>query len=346
MTISDELMRGGLTPEHDLVFTQCPTDPEMRESTSMWLYEENGRFALPRIGIEAEASSWDNRRVQGNFAIAGGRIMNGAGMGAAHSPFGPDGHPTVLGAGPLACRCREPFRTWQVRWDGLVIASTVDRQIAKTIDPENRIPVQFDIELTMAAPAWVQDNSPEKVAQMSEADAREAGNMGIGWRFEQLLRAEGTFTFDGATHDFRGTGLRIKRQSVRPMTGFAGHCWQSAIFPDGRGFGYIAYPTREDGYQFNEAFIWQDGRMYEAKATKIPWLRRIVGEGDDCSLELESELGTTRIAGISALNTFRIGNPDIGGLNLHQGGVKYTWDGQSAYGMIERSSHESLTTIG
>jgi hypothetical protein len=346
MTIPDELMRGGLTPEHDLLFTQCPADPEMRESTSMWLYDESGRFALPRIGIEAEASSWDNRRVQGNFAFAGGRIMNGAGMGAAHSPFGPDGLATVLGAGPLACTCIEPFRTWRVQWDGPVLDGTVDQQITKTLDPANRIPVQFDLELTMAAPAWVQDNSPEKVAQMSEADAIAAGNMGIGWRFEQLLRAEGTFSFDGQTHPFKGTGLRIKRQSVRPMAGFAGHCWQSAIFPDERGFGYIAYPKRKDGYQFNEGFIWQDGKMYEAKATKIPWLRRIVGAGDDCSLELESELGITRIAGVSALNTFRVGNPDIGGLNLNQGGAKYTWDGQSAYGMMERSSHESLTTIG
>jgi hypothetical protein len=346
MTIADEVMRGGLTPEHDLVFSERPSNPEMRESTSMWLYDDSGRFALPRIGIEAEAASWDNRRVQGNFAIAGGRVLNGAGMGAAHSPFGPDGRPTVLGAGPLSCRCIEPFRKWQVRWEGLVIDTTVDQQITKTVDGDNRVPVEFDLELTMAAPAWVQDNSPEKVALMSDADAREAGNMGIGWRFEQLLRAAGTFTYDGQVHEFRGTGLRIKRQSIRPMTGFAGHCWQSAIFPDGRGFGYIAYPTRDDGYQFNEAFVWQDGKMHKAEATKIPWLRRIIGEGDDCSLELESDLGTTRITGVSALNTFRVGNPDIGGLNLNQGGAKYTWDGQSAYGMMERSSHESLTTIG
>lgn len=346
MTISETAWTGGLTPEHDLVFPSQPADPEMRESSSIWLYEENGRFGFPRFGIEAEASSWDNRRVQGNFAIAGGRVMNGAGMGAAHSPFGPDGRPTILGAGPLELRCIEPFRTWRARWDGLVVDGTVDQQIARSIDPDNRIPVQFDIELTMAAPAWVQDNSPEKVAQMSEADAREAGNMGIGWRFEQLLRGEGTFTLDGTEHAFKGVGLRIKRQSVRPMTGFSGHCWQSAIFPDGSGFGYIAYPARPDGSQFNEAFIYRDGRMYPARATKIPWLRRIVGEGDDCSLELESELGTTRIAAETALCTFRVGNPDIGGLNLNQGGAKYTWDGQTAFGMIERSSHESLTTFG
>ena len=272
--------------------------------------------------------------------------MNGAGFGAAHAPFGPDARPTVLGAGPLSFRCIEPFRKWVTRWDGMVLDGTVDQQIANTLDESTRIPIKFDIELTMAGPAWVQDNSPEKVAQMSEADAIEAGSMGIGWRFEQLVRGEGQFTFDGKTHDFKLTGLRIKRQSVRPMAGFRGHCWQSAIFPDGRGFGYIAYPTREDGYAFNEAYLYVDGKMYPAKATKIPWLRRIVGEGDDVSLELDSELGTTRIGGLTALSLFRVGNPDIGGLNLQQGGVKYDWDGQTAYGMIERSSPETQTTIG
>jgi len=72
----------------------------------------------------------------------------------------------------------------------------------------------------------------------------------------------------------------------------------------------------------------------------------MVFEGDDVSVELQSELGLTRITGVTALSTFRVGNPDIGGLNLQQGGARFTWDGQSAYGMVERSSHESLTTIG
>jgi hypothetical protein len=40
-----------------------------------------------------------------------------------------------------------------------------------------------------------------------------------------------------------------------------------------------------------------------------------------------------------------VGNPDIGGLNLQQSGALYRWGDQTAYGMIERSSHESLTTI-
>lgn len=45
-------------------------------------------------------------------------------------------------------------------------------------------------------------------------------------------------------------------------------------------------------------------------------------------------------------STFRLGNPDTGGLTLLQSGARYRWDGMEAYGMIERSAHESLITIG
>jgi hypothetical protein len=99
-------------------------------------------------------------------------------------------------------------------------------------------------------------------------------------------------------------------------------------------------------YSYNDAVIFKDGKQYPARVTKAPLLRRIVARGDDVSVELESALGTTHIKGVTALSTFRIGNPDIGGLNLQQGGALYTWDDQRAYGMVERSSHESLTTIG
>lgn len=344
--LTDALRTGGLTPEHDLFFTRKPADPEMRESTSMWLFEETGAFGFPRFGIEAEAASWTFRRVQGNFALAGGRILNGAGMGVAHAPVAPNGRPEILGAGPLQFRCIEPFRKWRTTWDGSVIDGTVEQQIHKKLDPSRRISVRFEIELEIAGPAWVQDNSPEKVAQMPEADAIDAASMGIGWRFEQLVRGQGQFTIDGRIRDFNTTGLRIKRQSVRPLGGFRGHCWQSALFPDGSGFGYIAYPPRADGKALNEGYVFKDGRFYPARAVEIPWLRRIVGEGDDVSLALESELGITRITGRTTLSTFRVGNPDIGGLNLQQGGVRYRWGEQTAYGMIERSSHESLTAIG
>jgi hypothetical protein len=90
--------------------------------------------------------------------------------------------------------------------------------------------------------------------------------------------------------------------------------------------------------------IHKDGRLYPARIVNAPFLRRIVASGDEMVLELESELGRTVIEGTTALSTFRIGNPDIGGLNFQQGGALFRWGNQKAYGMCERSTHESLTT--
>jgi hypothetical protein len=75
-------------------------------------------------------------------------------------------------------------------------------------------------------------------------------------------------------------------------------------------------------------------------------LRRIVAKDDDVSIELESELGRTRIEGVTTHSTFQINNPHMGGLSLQQGGALYSWGDQRAYGMIERSSDPSLTTFG
>ena len=85
--------------------------------------------------------------------------------------------------------------------------------------------------------------------------------------------------------------------------------------------------------------------MHRARATRIPFLRNITPRGDDVSLELESDLGVTRIEGSTTLSTFHIGNPGVNGLSNQQSGVRYSWDGMTTYGMIERSSPADLTKI-
>jgi hypothetical protein len=345
MTIPIEQMMGGLAPEHELFFASRPENPEMRESTSVWIYEEGGEFAFPRCGIEAVASSWDKHQVHASFSFADGRVLDGHGEGAPHSPFGPDGRPTVLGAGPLSFRCIEPFRKWRVIFDGAAVDGRLSEMIAGALDADRRIPVRFEVEMTMATPCWVQDNSPEKVAKLTGAKADDALAMGLGWRLEHLFRGDGVYTVDGKSRDFKAVGSRIKRQSVRGLGGFHGHCWQSALFPDGRAFGFIAYPPLADGTPaYNEGYVYQDGRMYPARAVKAPWLRRIGSGSDDVSLELESDLGVTRISAMTALTTIRPEQP-MPSYYLHQGGARYTWDGLSAYGMIERSGPASQMTF-
>lgn len=324
---------GGLSPEQDLLFPEPPPDPEMRESVSIWMYEETGAYGFPRLAIEALGTAWSEREIQANFAFREGRVLIGSGKGEAPPVMGPDGRPSVIGGGPLTFRCLEPFRRWTVSFEGTAADLNVADQIANTVDYSRRTPVRLEVEMTMVTPAWVQGSLLKQAADLL---GQVEGSFMGGFRYEHLFRAEGTYEIDGKTRPFKGTGLRIHRQGVRVIDGFWGHCWQSAVFPSGRAFGYIAYPPRPDGSpSYNEGYLYQEGRMIPARVTKAPWLTKLVGSGDDVTFEFESELGRTVIEGESALSTFVVGG--MPGLNLQQGGALYRWNGESAYGMLERS---------
>ena len=348
---------GGLEEGLDYMFPTRPTDPEMRESASIWLFEENGRFGFPRIGIEAQGAVWDTHRFDCNFAFADGRVLRESVRAPTLSPIDSDGKPTILGAGGLKFRCIEPFRRWQVSYDGEAFDGRVEEQIRsqfavyadgnrdKGLEGRRRAPLSFDVEIEMVTPAWAADYREDKLANFSEKEKIDAGLMGFGWRIEHLFRGAGEFRLDGEVQTFKAQGSRIHRQSVRPLGEFRGHCWQSAVFPDGRAFGYIAYPPRADGTTYNEGYVYQDGKMHHARATRIPFLTNIMPMGDDVSLELESDLGITRIEGSTTLCTFHMGNPGVASMNNQQSGVRYTWDGMTSYGMIERSYPADKTRI-
>lgn len=336
--MTEEEWRGGLAPHYDYMLAGKPEDPAMRESASIWLFEENGEFALPRVGIEGVGAVWENHRVDMNAVLRGGRVMiELGGVGQTHSPIAEDGKPRILGSGGLRFECVEPYHKWRITYDGTPVDTTTGAMIALGVDPNRTAPLAFAVDIEMVTPCWVQDNTPEKLVGLNEREMDDARSMGLGYRMEHQFRGTGTLTVDGKTRDFRCVGNRIHRQSVRPLEGFRGHCWQAAVFPDGRAFAFIAYPPGEDGSTYNEGYVFQDGRMVPAVATKIPWLDSMIAEGEDMSLELTSELGVAKISGVGCLNTFKAGIAEMPGFVLNQGGAKYTWDGQTAYGMVERS---------
>jgi hypothetical protein len=340
-------MTGGLALEDDFFLPEPPEYSWVREGTSFWIFADDGSFGIPRIGVEAEPVSWENRRYQANFAFKDGRVLQDAGAGTMHPVIDDSGRPAVLGAGPITFRCVEPFRRWQVGFDGAASDTHLTNQIAGQLQGAPRIPLRYEIELEMVVPAFLQDCRPEAFFRRGKGEQRDGLSVGLGWRIEQLFKGAGWLEVDGTRRDFSASGMRVKRRSVRTDGLFLrGHCWQTAVFPDGRAFGYLAYPPHDDGHApWNQGFIWQDGRMYPAKARNMPWLRRVTASGDDVSLELESELGVTRIAGTTTLSTCRVSSKEMWGLDLQQSGVRYEWDGQTAYGMIERSARPDQTVI-
>lgn len=331
-------LSGGLDPAREYFLIDQPA-PDIRDSASFWVYDDAGFVGFPRIGVEAVGSKWRDHQYQVNVAFADGRVFRIRESGARHTPFGPAGTPSVLGAGPLEFRCVRPFELATASFAGVAMQTSTEA-LSRGERDGLWVDVEFHIEATMAAPPWENGTLSEEAARHMTSSI-EGVFMG-GARFEQLFRAAGFVRIGAEEHRFAGSGTRVRRQGPREMAGFWGHCQQSAVFPSGRGFGYIAYRPHPDGTgSYNEGYVFTgDGDLLPARVVQAPWLTTPPAIGDDVSLVLESELGLTEIAGTTTVSVFNLGDPLSGNAlaALHQGGVRYSWDGETASGAIERST--------
>lgn len=329
---------GGLRAAQEYFLVERPAD-DMRDSASFWAYDDTGFVGLPRIGIEAIGSNWSQHQYQVNVALADGRVFRVRDLGDRHSSFDADGMPSVLGAGPLEFRCVRPFQLSTASFSGTALQTSSDA-LVRGERGGHPVRLEFHIEAAMAAPPWANGSMSHEAAQHLDS-AIEGAFMG-GNRFEQLFRATGFLRVDGEEHPFSGTGTRVRRQGAREMAGFWGHCQQSAVFPSGKGFGYIAYRPRPDGTDsYNEGYVFTgDGSLMPARVVSAPWLSAPPAIGEDVSLVLESAIGITEIAGTTTVSILNLGDPSSANAlaALHQAGVRYTWDGESASGALERST--------
>ena len=277
-------LTGGIDPAREYMFAERPADPEMRDSVSFWVFDDSGRVGLPRVGVEAVASNWDEHSIQVNVAFPDGRVYRLRDEGRSWPVEGRDGKPAVLGGGPLGFTCVKPFDAWTMTFDGKAVQTTsADLAAGRKDGP--LVDLRFDVEATIAVPPWVQGALQADAASALQTSVE--GDLMGGDRYEQLFRATGSVRVAGEEHTFTGSGLRIRRQGVRRLEGFWGHCWQSALFPGGRAFGYIAYPPRPDGQPtFNEGYLFDPDagdELIPARVVEAPWLTRLLPSGEDVS---------------------------------------------------------------
>jgi hypothetical protein len=333
-------LTGGLKPEREYVFSEPQTTPGMQDGVNWWIWDDAGEFGLPRVAVEAVAPEWNTHEVLLNFVEPGGKLLRNWSSGQRHPVIGPSGKATHFGAGPLSFNCIEPFRRYRAQYDGDAMSGTFEEMARAAFATERRAPLKFDIELETAVPPWVQGTLSSDAAIRMAKHTVEGQFMG-GDRLEQLCRVRGRIEFGGAERNFRGGALRIRRQGVRNISGFWGHCWQSALFPSGKAFGYIAYPPRADGQpSYNEGFIYMGkGPLVAARVVEAPWLTALEFSGEDVSLVLETGDGRRYQIGGKSFG----GMPTIGSIESHfpplfQSIVRYQWGAEEAYGMMERSN--------
>ena len=329
-------LTGGLGHEFEYFMPERPAVPEMRDSASLWIMDEAGSFAFPRVTIDAVGSRWDRPWVQLNLALADGRALRVWDEFPRHSPLGPEGKYSILGAGPLRFRCVEPFRRWLVEFQGTAEESTTASQMAGQTGGRP-VELAFCMEAQMAAPPWLMGAMTAETARLMKSSIE--GELMGGLRYEQVCRITGVVNVAGEKHPIKGTGMRVRRQGVRNMSAATGHCQHSALFPSGRAMGAIAFAPKADGSpSFNEGFVFTgDAEQVPARIVQAPWMTRLEANGEDVPLILESGNDTIRIAGKTVLSTFdhhlfEMADSSV----LQQCAVGYSWDGEETIGLMER----------
>ena len=325
---------GGLPHSRDTFFPARPDDPDTRESASVWVSDGRGALGMPRIGIEATSRSWYERGLQVNVGFPDGRLLTALGQGAGRSPVDEDGICRTFGAGGLEFQCVKPFWRTDVHFDGTGLDTTAVRLAAKDFSGP-QVPLHIDVVLEAAAPPWVSGTlNPQARAMFDEGFAGRF----ISPRYEQLCTSHGTLHVGDHHWDFEGTALRIHRQGPRDVLGFWGHCWASALFSSGRGFGVLAFPEREGAGAYNEGFVLDRGALVPATIVDAPWLRRLTTSGEDVSLTLRTADADVRVDGETILAACLPGglSPDFPPA-LHQASVRYQLENEETFGMMERS---------
>jgi hypothetical protein len=328
---------GGLDEGREYFLSTTPQNPDLRESASLWVSDDQGAIGLPRMGIEKIGSMWDMPGFQVNIGFPDGRAVVVRDAGVGKTPVDSDGTCRRMSAGALEFRCVEPFSTWEVTYQGPALDTSAHDLAHGLSDGAPRCDIMLRTEFTMAAPPWVPGTLVQEAGAMMASGIE--GVM-ISDRYEQLVRTSVELRIGTAEYAFNGTGLRIRRQGVRNVEGFWGHCWQSALFPSGRGFGFLTFPPRPDGVpSFNEGYLFDGTDLIPATVVEAPWLTSLTPIGEDASCTLRTADGDVRIEGENILSTYVAPGANVEfAPALHQAGCRYTWDGEVTYGMIERSA--------
>jgi hypothetical protein len=331
-------LTGGLAPNADSVNLDPSWDLAAGENHAFWVFDKQGEYGLLNCHVQAGGvpgqswPDWQTRRVSFAIAAPDGRLF-------VDWVVQPGSTSDTLTTGGWTFRCAEPFVRWTASYRGTPVAMTNTelRSGVRDLAAGERVPVEVDLELTMALPPWIQGDFAEDLPE------REKGLTFIGIpRYEQLYRATGEIRHDGRSHRVNATGLRTHRYGPRSITLMGGHSWLTTVFPSGRGFGVMRFPSADGGDMFREAWVSDpSGKLVAARLIDSPWLTKLDCVGETWKVVLDTPDGRTEIDGETLACSYSMANGANhapGSFVLAHGMGRFRWNGEEACGLIERSA--------
>jgi hypothetical protein len=335
----------GLPAERDWpILTQPDGQPTFGENHAFWIHDEaSGLQINGHLNTCEDIGAYDQRIGKLSIAFPDGRLFQLREIGS-----GADARSTA--SANLRYRCVEPFRRWSCTFKGVMQDITVTRSYRTGAELDYpRVPVSFEIEAEMGAPAWIQ-------GAFTEGGLGPVASFIGGERYEQLFRGVGRLTLDGRAYDIAGCGNRTHRYGRRDLSATAnaprmlGHVWAAGLFPSGAGFGFQTYPTPDGGVLWAEGYVVRGGRLVAAEVVRAPWLRGYWVRGEPLDIALRTHDGELHeIAGETVgtvIGQMLPGAAAGDAIPLFQAHARYTMRGETAINMIERSLRRSCIETG
>lgn len=240
--------------------------------------------------------------------------------GRSESPRGP-------GAATLHFEYIEPWNLWTTTLDGAGIRTTEQAMQDRAVPDGLHEQMRLRLDWQALTPIW------DMGAQMREQSWGHT-------HYEQLCRVRGQIDLGATSVQFDGTGIRDHTRGPRDYGEAQHHIWAHGVFPSGRCFIVIDVVGVHN--RICRAVLFEDGKFTEVEPGEQPML----SAREQGSQPYELSLGGTRISG-EVLHNTPLGLVDTNDVLLgfdaahathclFEGMSRFTWDGETGYGLTER----------
>lgn len=262
--------------------------------------------------------------------LPGDRFLIGKGYGNSATPEGP-------GAGMLSMRCEEPWRRWSMRFRGAVRDVTGSQLAAGALPDRHHHVATLDLTWAAMSPVW-------------DLGARMSGQTWARAHYEQACRVTGSLVLGDERWEIDGTGIRDHSRGARVFGTVREHWWLSGQFPSGRSFAVLqvinhgddvtplSYGYVSDGTSLEGAEV-TSLEILEADAHGAPLRTRCVLQAPGGEHVITGRILQAMPIGMGSPNELVMGRQvsTATPLTLRESQTEYTWDGEVAYGLTERS---------
>jgi hypothetical protein len=306
---------------------QVPPIPGASENFWLTAYDRDNQIG---IWTHLGRTSWDPylwREIVVVYLPSGDFLLSKC-FGRHETRLGP-------GAATLSMTFTEPWNSGVVTMDGAAVQVSREEAQRGRCGEGEHLPVHFELSWNAFGPPWV--------LHQKELD----GQSWADCHYEQLLTVDGTLTYGDQHLQIRATGMRDHSRGARDLLGIPRHTDVNCVLRDsGRGFLAVELPL--DGGGISRAVIIDDGRLVDAELVRnTAMLSSVDGAEEPFELELRWAGGQSTIhaeivqnmpMGFVGQSEFILGlDRHIAYTVLNEAFVRFTWDGEVAYGLVERS---------